>query len=226
MAETTVKVDTSTRDTLQGLAAAEGLSVKAYLAKVAGEKEQERALRTATAAFRRVISEPGATGNGYTNLPCSEVAGKTGTSEEESDAWFVGYTPEYSTAVWVGHPQSREYTGFGGPTAGPIWRSYMESAQEGDCPEFEVPSTLPSLSGFSSEHTRSSSEVSSEEEGEEEEENEGKKKPKKEEAEEEEAEEGGEEAGEEETHEEEPAPPPAPEHQGPPPSIGGGVAPG
>jgi hypothetical protein len=33
--------------------------VKAYLAKVAGEKEQERALQTATAAFRRVISEPG-----------------------------------------------------------------------------------------------------------------------------------------------------------------------
>ncbi|WP_331751718.1 antitoxin MazE7 (plasmid) [Streptomyces sp. NBC_00723] len=59
MAETTVKVDTNTRDTLQGLAAAEGLSVKAYLAKLAGEKEQERALQTATAAFRRAISEPG-----------------------------------------------------------------------------------------------------------------------------------------------------------------------
>ncbi|MFG3033566.1 antitoxin MazE7 [Streptomyces sp. NPDC048253] len=59
MAETTVKVDTNTRDTLQGLAAAEGLSVKAYLAKLAGEKEQERALQTATAAFRRAISESG-----------------------------------------------------------------------------------------------------------------------------------------------------------------------
>lgn len=59
MAETTVKVDTSTRDTLQTLAADAGLSVKAYLAKVAGEKEQERALQTATAAFRRVINEPG-----------------------------------------------------------------------------------------------------------------------------------------------------------------------
>ncbi|MCZ4610254.1 antitoxin MazE7 [Streptomyces sp. Lzd4kr] len=59
MAETTVKVDMNTRDTLQGLAAAEGLSVKAYLARLAAEKEQERALQTATAAFRRVISEPG-----------------------------------------------------------------------------------------------------------------------------------------------------------------------
>jgi membrane peptidoglycan carboxypeptidase len=71
---------------------------------------------------------------------------------------LVGYTPLYSTAVWVGHPQSREYTGFGGPTAGPIWRSFMEAAAGGNCPEFEVPSSLPELSGLSSSHTRSSSE--------------------------------------------------------------------
>ena len=68
------------------------------------------------------------TGAGYTYMGCGAEAGKTGTSEGESDAWFAGYTPLYSTAVWVGHPQSREATGFGGPTAGPIWRSFMESA--------------------------------------------------------------------------------------------------
>ena len=44
------------------------------------------------------------TGAGYTSIGCSAEAGKTGTSEEESDAWFVGYTPLFSTAVWVGHP--------------------------------------------------------------------------------------------------------------------------
>jgi penicillin-binding protein 1A len=175
-----------------------------------------------TRILEGVITE--GTGAGYTYMGCSSEAGKTGTSEGESDAWFVGYTPMYSTAVWVGHPQSREYTGFGGPTAGPIWRAYMEGAQEGECPEFEVPSTLPELSGFSSGHTRSSSEAGSEEEGEEEEENEEKKKPKKEAGEE--AEEGGEEPAEEAEPEEAPAPPPAPEPSGPPPSIGGGVAPG
>ncbi|MBS1886366.1 MAG: penicillin-binding protein [Actinobacteria bacterium] len=95
------------------------------------------------------------TGTGYTNLPCSEVAGKTGTSEEESDAWFVGYTPEFSTAVWVGHPQTRETTGFGGPTAGPIWRAYMEAATAGKCPAFETPSTLPELSALTGGHTAS-----------------------------------------------------------------------
>jgi penicillin-binding protein 1A len=93
------------------------------------------------------------TGAGYTYMGCSSEAGKTGTSEEESDAWFVGYTPAYSTAVWVGHPKSREYTGFGGPTAGPIWQNYMSSAQEGNCPEFEVPSSLPELSPYTEGHT-------------------------------------------------------------------------
>ena len=96
------------------------------------------------------------TGAGYTYMGCSAEAGKTGTSEDLSDAWFVGYTPLYSTAVWVGHPQSRESTGFGGPTAGPIWRSFMESAAAGDCPEFEQPSSLPELSGLDSEHTTGS----------------------------------------------------------------------
>jgi penicillin-binding protein 1A len=97
------------------------------------------------------------TGAGYTYMGCSSEAGKTGTSEDLSDAWFVGYTPMYSTAVWTGHPLSRASTGFGGPTSGPIWRSYMEAAQGGDCPDFEVPSSLPSLSSFHGEHTASSS---------------------------------------------------------------------
>jgi len=97
------------------------------------------------------------TGAGYTSIGCSSEAGKTGTSEGLSDAWFVGYTPLYSTAVWTGHPLSRDYTGFGGPTSGPIWRSYMEAAHGGECPDFPVPSSLPSLSAFHGEYTADSS---------------------------------------------------------------------
>jgi penicillin-binding protein 1A len=97
------------------------------------------------------------TGAGYTSIGCSSEAGKTGTSEGLSDAWFVGYTPLYSTAVWTGHPLSRDYTGFGGPTSGPIWRSFMEAAQGSDCPDFEVPSSLPELTSYHGEHTASSS---------------------------------------------------------------------
>jgi len=157
------------------------------------------------------------TGAGYTSMGCSSEAGKTGTSEGLSDAWFVGYTPLFSTAVWVGHPTSREETGFGGPTAGPIWRAYMESAVEGDCPEFES-APEPELEGLDSEHTSSSSydngyeeEESYEgEEAEEDEEKSGKDKPE------------GEEAAEEE-----PAPEPEPQPEpAAPPSAGGGISPG
>jgi penicillin-binding protein 1A len=155
------------------------------------------------------------TGAGYTYMGCTSEAGKTGTSEEESDAWFVGYTPMYSTAVWVGHPKSREYTGFGGPTAGPIWQNYMSSAQEGDCPEFESPSSLPELSGFSEGHTSSSS-SSSYYDGEEEYESE----------ESEESESESEESEEEEGEDEGEAAPPSENGGGGPPPTGGGISPG
>jgi penicillin-binding protein 1A len=160
------------------------------------------------------------TGAGYTSMGCSSAAGKTGTSEELSDAWFVGFTPLYSTAVWVGHPTSREYTGFGGPTAGPIWANYMSSAVEGDCPEFETPSSLPELDGLDSEHTSSSGYNSYEEEetyeGEGEAEDEGKGKDK-----------GGDEGGEENAPEPEPEPTPTPEPEpAPSPPAGGGISPG
>ena len=162
------------------------------------------------------------TGAGYTYMGCGAEAGKTGTSEDLSDAWFVGYTPLYSTAVWVGHPQSREATGFGGPTAGPIWRSFMESAVAGDCPEFSEPSSLPELAGLDSEHTSGSSGSSSSEyEYNEYEEEETTEEPSK-----------GKGGNDEGAAEAEPAPEaapeaaPTPEAPASPPSVGGGISPG
>ena len=160
------------------------------------------------------------TGAGYTNTGCTDAAGKTGTSEELSDAWFVGFTPLFSTAVWVGHPTTREYTGFGGPTAGPIWANYMSEALEGDCPEFETGSA-PALEGLDSEHTSGSYNGYEEEEtyeGEEEPEGEGNGKEK-----------GGDEGGEENAPDPEPTaePTPAPEPSPTPaPPAGGGISPG
>ncbi len=98
------------------------------------------------------------TGAGYTYTGCTDAAGKTGTTEGESDAWFVGYTPKLSTAVWVGHPESRASTGFGGPTAGPIWSSFMSNALNGDCPSF-VQGTPPDLEPYTGGETRSASEA-------------------------------------------------------------------
>lgn len=61
------------------------------------------------------------------------AAGKTGTTSSERDVWFVGYTPQLSTAVWVGNddytPLSSGVTG--GTTVAPIWRDFMSRALSG-----------------------------------------------------------------------------------------------
>jgi membrane peptidoglycan carboxypeptidase len=64
------------------------------------------------------------------------VAGKTGTTENYGDAWFVGFTPDVVTAVWVGYPDSvrpmlSEYHGrsvAGGTYPALIWKAFMEKA--------------------------------------------------------------------------------------------------
>jgi len=70
------------------------------------------------------------------------LAGKTGTTNDQGDAWFVGFSPEFTTGVWVGHDDNR-VLGFGETGAGaalPIWSDFMEVALE-DLPmrDFEVP---------------------------------------------------------------------------------------
>jgi penicillin-binding protein 1A len=75
------------------------------------------------------------------------AAGKTGTTSNYTDAWFVGYTPELSTAVWVGYPNATTSmndvnglgAGFGGTLAAPIWHTYMEKAADGYCGDFTPP---------------------------------------------------------------------------------------
>jgi penicillin-binding protein 1A len=72
------------------------------------------------------------------------AAGKTGTAENMDNAWFVGYSPQLSTAVWVGYPQSNNIPmpgGFGGALAAPIWHDYMSQASNGFCGDFPQPST-------------------------------------------------------------------------------------
>lgn len=55
-----------------------------------------------------------------------DVAGKTGTTDESRDAWFVGFTPEYTMAVWVGNDDhSAMYSVFGGGLPATLWRRVM-----------------------------------------------------------------------------------------------------
>jgi penicillin-binding protein 1A len=66
------------------------------------------------------------------------AAGKTGTTDGQTDAWFVGYTPQIAAAVWTGYPDERTSMGssaFGGTYAAPIWHEFMAAAG-GDCSDF------------------------------------------------------------------------------------------
>jgi penicillin-binding protein 1A len=61
------------------------------------------------------------------------VAGKTGTTNNLYDAWFMGYTPRYVTGVWVGFDQERSLglSETGSRAASPIWLQFMNSVLEG-----------------------------------------------------------------------------------------------
>jgi penicillin-binding protein 1A len=70
------------------------------------------------------------------------AAGKTGTTNESTDAWFVGFTPEFITLTWVGFDQKQRirYNGTGGVLAAPIWTDFMKVAHEGlEIPEDGFP---------------------------------------------------------------------------------------
>jgi penicillin-binding protein 1A len=70
------------------------------------------------------------------------AAGKTGTTNESTDAWFVGFTPEFITLTWVGFDRKQRirYNGTGGVLAAPIWTDFMKVAHEGlEIPEDGFP---------------------------------------------------------------------------------------
>lgn len=55
--------------------------------------------------------------------------GKTGTTQDNRDAWFVGFTPQLATAVWIGYDDNRPMNrAYGGATCGPIWIEFMQHA--------------------------------------------------------------------------------------------------
>ena len=90
---------------------------------------KENACRQMTDMLQTVITS--GTGRGYSlgMMPC---AGKTGTTNDNKDGWFVGYTPYYTTSVWVGYDIPKEVPGLGGGTyPGKIWHSFMSWLHEG-----------------------------------------------------------------------------------------------
>lgn len=76
------------------------------------------------------------------------AAGKTGTTDDYRDAWFIGYTPQIVTGVWVGYDQPKPGgKGFtGGAICAPIWEGFMRPALAGkEAVDFAVPDGVVSV---------------------------------------------------------------------------------
>ncbi|MFO7695068.1 MAG: PBP1A family penicillin-binding protein [Vicinamibacterales bacterium] len=83
-----------------------------------------------TSMLRSVVNEgtaAAARGMGFSH----DAAGKTGTTNDLRDAWFVGFTPELLTAVWVGFDDNQPVTLSGSQAALPIWTRFMMAALSG-----------------------------------------------------------------------------------------------
>lgn len=120
--------------------------------------------------LKAVIAKGTAAGNALAGG--RPAAGKTGTTDSEKQSWFVGFTPQLTTAVWVGTPYSptgmsdlqlgnKFYGGpiFGATVAAPTWKLIMDNASAGLPPlDFGSPSTqaqtadmvaIPNVAGMS-----------------------------------------------------------------------------
>ena len=89
----------------------------------------EGVIKSGTGAAARALGVPGA------------LAGKTGTTNDGRDAWFVGYAPGLLTIVWVGFDGGESHGLSGAQAALPIWAEFMRPALEAYAPQgFTVPS--------------------------------------------------------------------------------------
>ena len=109
--------------------------------KVAKPKRVARADTTFLVVnmMRSVINEgtgAGIRAQGFTH----DAAGKTGTTNDLRDAWFVGFTPDLLTVVWVGYDNNQPLSLSGSQAALPIWTDFMKAAMAGHPNQsFEAP---------------------------------------------------------------------------------------
>lgn len=92
--------------------------------------------------------------NSILNIPGREVAVKTGTTNDNKDAWTIGYTPSVAVGVWVGNNDNKPMKKGGASLAGPIWNGIIsESLKDKPVEYFDSPDGIdqsipPILRGF------------------------------------------------------------------------------
>ena len=125
--------------------AAGGLKAVPYLVTEVSDRRGRIYFSRSTAVGRRVIALEAnrdltamlagvvTSGTGRAaRLPDHEAAGKTGTTQDYHDAWFVGFTADYATGVWVGNDNSKAMRNVtGGTLPAAIWKEVMVFAEKG-----------------------------------------------------------------------------------------------
>lgn len=112
------------------------------------EPDQETVIKDTTAYYinsmlTNVVNSGTAAGHGLKGMT---AAGKTGTTSENYDRWFVGYTPYYTAAVWTGYDQNEKMRTNGNPALN-LWEKVMEEVHSGlENKKFPVPSGLKNIS--------------------------------------------------------------------------------
>jgi len=134
-----------------------------------GEPKRERVLSDGVAYEVTQILERNVTsGTGRAAIIGCPAAGKTGTTDNFNDAWFVGYTPKLSTSVWVGYPSAlvemhsvHGISVAGGTFPAAIWHDYMLVAKGDDCDSFPLPTEPAEFSPFFGKYASTGSSTSS-----------------------------------------------------------------
>jgi penicillin-binding protein 1A len=127
---------------IEGIRTADGKTLYARRPQALGRIVDARYVAMMNTMMRQTLLSGTARG---ANLPGWQAAGKTGTSQDYRDAWFIGYTSALVTGVWLGNDDNaptRKETGGGLPVA--IWSRFMRAALRG-----VAPAPLPGLSGGS-----------------------------------------------------------------------------
>ncbi|MFQ5553977.1 MAG: transglycosylase domain-containing protein [Acidimicrobiia bacterium] len=133
-----------------------------YQHEVSKERVLDEALAAAMVATMEQVVVRGTATRADIGRP---QAGKTGTAQNFQDVWFMGYIPQYTTSVWVGHADAQielvDFTvfngltgseqhfrrAFGGTLAAPIWKEFMLTVTE-DLPVEEFPPEPPGTSVY------------------------------------------------------------------------------
>lgn len=111
-------------------------------------KERNKRVQSSEASFliSSILSDQQARAPTFNslNIPGRQVAVKTGTTNDNKDAWTIGYTPSVAVGVWVGNNASRPMSGVAGASgAGPVWRGSMQKFLAGTkAEEFNQPSRV------------------------------------------------------------------------------------